>query len=542
MQMNETVANIILILFGAILIGRWIWLKKAKSRFKKDVPSDVWTQKSDRNNWLEDVKEIANRIESCQWTELPILLDQLREIDGSVGIPHVSEFMYLNAGIGTHQDNKFCRSNAQDSNEALRLEDYSLEELRKIILLLWVTIPDRIKRRIRRHLNEIKPEKVVDELNAFNIFEKLKIGSINYDLDIWPSVIWDIAKEDITVALEKEKEHAYGIILRDSSIGLYKIILRQNASCGYMQIRLGNYSHTLSSNGFAHFLKCKEDKAIELENDLCELWLSKLAGLRKTGLTKSRRFPASPYEFAVYSSDSSWSLESFDYHYAFSKNDWELAWKNKVEELVQDIILRADREKPLWKRRDFIDNIASIPDKYSIQKGLFEITFSPSFETELTVLMRISKNKGKLIARYGDKKEEYEIRKEAARNFLKAINYLSKVPWVRDNRGICLDGIGVKGLLGAGSNIVFSFQCHSPFKTEPPREPRSNDAGYLLIDSIIRGLLSVGSKFSFRCHSPSKINTPKEYAIVEAVFYVFNSIKLSLSLQNYLKRLSRYFL
>jgi hypothetical protein len=383
------------------------------------------------------------------------------------------------------------------------LEDYSLEELQKIIVLLWETIPEKIIRRIRKHIKETSPKKLKDELNSSDVFSTLFSISQNYEISIWWSVLWDIAKEEIMGALEKEKQPAYGIILRDWRIGLYKIILRQNpAPCGYMQIRWGDYSVQYGdSEKFVNLLQSPNEKIIELEDDLCEQWLLKLEDFRKTGLTRSRRFRGAAYNFAVYTSDSNWSLESFEYHHAFSKKDWDIAWKNRIEELVIYIINRAELEMPLWKRRSFINNIALIPDKYSIQKGQFEIYFSPSFQKHLTVLIKSSEDESKLIARYGSNNEEYEISKEVANNFLKAINYLSTGERAEDE-GLMLDGIGISGVFSAGSNIGF--------------------------------------RFGFR--SPEKPESPKEYGIVEAVFYVFNSIKLSQSFKNYLEELSRYFI
>ena len=41
--------------------------------------------------------------------------------------------------------------------------------------------------------------------------------------------------------------------------------------------------------------------------------------------------------------------------------------------------------------------------------------------------------------------------------------------------------------------------------------------------------------------TPEKVETPRDYGIVEAVFYVFNSIQPSATLKDYLKDLSMYF-
>ena len=61
--MNETVANVILFLFvvvWAILIGRWVWNKKAKSRLEKEVPRDV-----------RQLIEPAREIQQKYWTSNP---------------------------------------------------------------------------------------------------------------------------------------------------------------------------------------------------------------------------------------------------------------------------------------------------------------------------------------------------------------------------------------------------------------------------------------------------------------------------------------
>ena len=456
---------------------------------------------SSQDAWLEEVKDIADRIEGCPWCDLPTLNRRLHEIDWRLGLPHVCEYMYYNAGIQTQQDREYFRKFvAKNTNEILRLEDYSLEELLNIIQLLWETIPKRIVDRIRRHLNKASPETLKDELKASDHFEELKIG-INYRFDFWLKVLWDFAKEEIISVLETEKEPAYGIILCDSCIGLYKIVIRQHSKPrGSMQIRWGNYSHSVSLEGFVHQMQCRDDKVIELEDERCGLWLARLTDLRKTGFTRSRRFPSDTYQFAAYSSDSKWSLEAFDYHYAFSKKDWDIAWKIKVEELVKEMILRADQERPLWKQRGLIHNIASIPEQYTIQNGQFEISFSPSFNESLQASVVMSNDKATLIVRYHDKREEYEISKEIADDFFKVVNFLSEVEQSEDDR-LILDGISMSGHLSA--------------------------------DSV--------KDFSFYCHSPEKVETPRDHAIVESVFYVFNSIQPSSSLKGYLKDLSMYF-
>ena len=461
--------------------------------------SDI--DKRSRDIWLEEVKEIAVRIENCPWCDLPALNRRLHEIDGQVGFPHVCEYMYYNAGIQTRQDRGYFRKRTgKKSNEIIRLEDYSSGEFLHIIQFLWETIPERIVRRIRRHLKEASLDTLKDELKRSGHFEELKIG-VDYRFDFWPRVLWDIAKEEMIVALENEKEPAYGIVLCDSCIGLYKIIMRQEpAPCGSMQIRWGDYSHSISLEEFVHHLQCPDDKVLELESDLCELWLSKLTDLRKTGLNRSRRFSSDAYQFAAYSSDSNWSLEAFDYHYAFSKKDWDITWKIEVEELVKDMILRADRQRPLWKQRGLIRNIASIPDTFEVQNGEFEISFNPSFNAPLRVSIVSSKGESKLIARYKDRMEAYEIQKDIAEIFLKLVNFLSKVEPIKNNR-LTLDGIGISGHLKAESIKEFSF--------------------------------------SFR--TPEKVETPRDYGIVEAVFYVFNSIQPSATLKDYLKDLSMYF-
>lgn len=97
--MNETVANIILILFGAILIGRWIWLKKAKSRLEKDEPRDV-----------RQLIEPAREIQQQYWTPSPdekkhFLKKGIDELswNESLRLLHLSCLEMLSDGAGKDQ-------------------------------------------------------------------------------------------------------------------------------------------------------------------------------------------------------------------------------------------------------------------------------------------------------------------------------------------------------------------------------------------------------------------------------------------------------
>lgn len=83
--MDETVARIILILFGALLIGRWIWHKKAKSKLQKDVPED-------EHPLIEPVREIQKK----DRTQNP---NDLLNVWGRVSLPDGTTFI-----VFTHED------------------------------------------------------------------------------------------------------------------------------------------------------------------------------------------------------------------------------------------------------------------------------------------------------------------------------------------------------------------------------------------------------------------------------------------------------
>jgi hypothetical protein len=326
-------------------------------------------------------------------------------------------------------------------------------------------------------------------------------AELMYDFDSFHGILWDIANEEILRLLQKDEEYAYGILLFDLSIGVYQIVLRQHPEPGgKLHIRWGDYSNIRNFNCFLHKLQHTDCQVFELENDLCELWLYKLADLRNMDPNLSMISAYDKYPFVFFTSDMQWSLKSCKYDFRSSGEELDFPLKSRVSELVADMVLRADRERPLWKQRGLMYSIASIPDKYAIKKGLFEINFNPARNASISVTIRKSKDESKLIARFCDGKEEYKIRKEIADNFFKLVNFLSVAKQVRSN-GMIFDDISISCHLSVGLNRCISFNFMSPKKAKHPRD----------------------------------------YGIVEAVFYVFGSLRLSAPLKFYLDRLSMYF-
>jgi hypothetical protein len=314
-------------------------------------------------------------------------------------------------------------------------------------------------------------------------------------------ILWQRAQKEIIRSLHGNEESAFGVLLLDSSVGLYRIILQQNPEPGgRMYIRWGDYSENGKFYSFEQNLQRRDDNILELESDLCDLWLYQLTDLRHMGSGISKIVAYKNYDFAFFSSDLLWSLKSLQCQNNLSENNHAFAFKSRVKELVADIVLRADRELPLWKQRGLMRNLSAISDRYAIQNGIFEINFSPAGNAPITITIVRSGYELKLIARYGGEKEEYHIKAEVADNFFKVIHLL------------------LEARQFSSSSIIhddISVDCH----------------------------LRIGSswQFSHKFVSPQKAKHPKDYGIVEAVFYVLGSLRLSASLKVYLDRLSMYF-
>lgn len=315
--------------------------------------NDVMDTDKNSLGWLEEVKTITNKIESCSWDELNSLYLRLKDIHLKVRFPHVYEYMEYNAGIQTVCSGGFDCGKPLDS--------YPPDQLKDIVKLLWETIPQKVIRRVRKHLKETPQYQWSKDLSEFyDIY-----AECDYGFEIHAELLQDIARDELRDLLDIKNAPDCAILLRDQFRGLYKISLWQEPKLhGTMRIRWGNYCRCIDIEELVQNLTKSDDKVVDLETDKCRNWLAKVYYLKKTGLRKSHSEWDS-YNLCIFFRDSSWSLESFDRHYAFTSKEWDDIWKSKCDELAGNIMSRADRELPLCHQRDISRMVHWIPEKES---------------------------------------------------------------------------------------------------------------------------------------------------------------------------------